>query len=98
MKKFIPERLLSYVVAADVGLAPNVMGGVCTLAVCKPVVRSAAQPGQDWIIGMSTSKDGCNKVIYVMQVDEKISYADFFADKRFAEKKTNGGRLGRQFF
>tara|TARA_R110000868_G_scaffold411733_1_gene708183 strand:- start:11132 stop:11710 length:579 start_codon:yes stop_codon:yes gene_type:complete len=84
---YTPQRLVVYVVASDDGLAPNVQGDVCTLSVCKPVVRRVAKQGADWVVGMSTTKDGINKLIYVMQVEEKIPYNDFYNDGRFACKK-----------
>lgn len=84
---FIPERLVVYVVASDDGLAPNITGGYCSLTVCKPVVRRVARPLKDWVVGMSTNKHGATKLIYSMQVEEKIPFDDFFADERFAAKK-----------
>jgi hypothetical protein len=97
-KDFLPERILSYVVASDRGLAPNVSGGTCTLSVCKPVVRQSARPGKDWIVGMSTSAHGRHRVIYAMQVQEKISYDTFFHDARFKYKKPGTDREGDNFF
>ncbi|HEY8191172.1 MAG TPA: hypothetical protein VIG74_02015 [Alphaproteobacteria bacterium] len=93
-----PQRLISYVVASDDGLAPNVSGGICTLAVCKPVIRQVSKIGQDWILGISTSTHGRNRLVYAMQVDEKIPYADYFTDPRFANKKPGIDRQGDNFF
>ena len=93
-----PKRLVSYVVASDNGLAPNITSGICTLTVCKPVVRQIAEIGQDYIVGMSTAADGRNKVIYAMQVDEKIPYADYFKDPRFQSKKPDVDFKGDNFF
>jgi len=41
------RELHSYVVARDYGFAPNPFFGFCTLATCKPRLRSVAQVG-DW--------------------------------------------------
>ncbi len=82
-----PERLLVYVVASDNGLAPNINGGLCSLSVCKPIVRHVATIGTDLVVGMSTTKHGIARMIYAMTVDEKIPYADFSTDPRFATKK-----------
>ncbi|MFT7434059.1 MAG: hypothetical protein ACI9TY_001704 [Alphaproteobacteria bacterium] len=84
---YIPERLVVYVVASDEGLAPNIQGNHCSLAVCKPVVRRVAKLKTDWIVGMSTNKHGKKKLIYVMQVEEKLSFNQFFLDNRFDSKK-----------
>lgn len=90
--------MLVYIVASDRGLAPNITGGFCTLAVCKPVVRHSAQPG-DIIIGMSTARHGKDRMIYSMTVGEKIPFADYFNDPRFAIKKPEvSGRSGDNFF
>ena len=97
-ERTLPKRLFSYVVASDTGLAPNVTGGVCTLTVCKPAVRQGAVAGQDWIIGLSTAAHGRARVIYAMQADEKIPYADYFADRRFQDKKPRADKRGDNFF
>jgi len=96
---FQPKRILSYVLKADVGLAPNFQGNIGTLAVCKPVVRNAAQVGSDLILGMSNSAHGRNRVIYAMTVDEKLSFEEFFNDPRFEVKKPVGeNKFGDNFF
>lgn len=97
-KNYAPERLLSYVVASDTGLAPNVTGGLCTLAVCKPVIRQVSALGKDWIVGLSTSRHGSSRVIYAMQVDEKLPYEAYFKDPRFQCKKPDSDPRGDNFF
>ena len=95
----LPRRLLVYVVASENGLAPNVTGDQCSLTVCKPQVRLAATPGEDWVIGMSTTKHGKDRLIYAMQVAEKLGYDAFFTDPRFAAKKpTPQNPWGDNFF
>ena len=49
-------RLHSYVVARDYGFAPNPFFGVCTLATCKPKIRSAAKLG-DWVMGTGSKTE-----------------------------------------
>ena len=36
-------RLFTYCILVDDGAAPNLFWGVCTLAICKPAIRRAAQ-------------------------------------------------------
>lgn len=91
------SKIISYVVASDTGLAPNVTSGVCTLTVCKPVIRKISEPG-DLIIGMSTAEDGRNKVIYAMLVQEKLPYDRYFEDPRFQSKKPDSDPRGDNFF
>lgn len=81
-------QVLSYVVASDTGFAPNIDGGVCTLAVCKPIVRKFARPG-DFIVGLTAAErsDGNKKrVVYFMEVEETISFDNYFNDRRFKRK------------
>jgi hypothetical protein len=78
-------RLHTYIIPFDTGFAPNPFFGYCTLACCKPAIRRAAQPG-DWIVGL-TPKDRGNRVVYAMHVAEKITFADYWRDPRFALKR-----------
>ncbi|MBT0653358.1 hypothetical protein [Geomobilimonas luticola] len=77
-------RLFSYIVTHDTGFAPNPFWGFCTLANCKPAIRRAANVG-DWIVGISPKAKG-NKLIYAMQVNEILTYEQYFNDERFSEK------------
>lgn len=80
-------NLFSYVVARDFGFAPNPFFGICTLATCKPIIRKKAEVG-DWIIGTGSSQLNCqNKLIYIMQVTNKITYNEYWSNIRFKCKK-----------
>jgi hypothetical protein len=82
-------RLFSYVVARDYGFAPNPFFGVCTLATCKPEIRRIAQPG-DWIIGTgSATAKRAGYLVYVMRIDEALTFNEYWNDKRFQRKKPN---------
>ena len=48
-------KLFSYVLTTDNGSTPNPFHGTCTLAVCKPAIRRAAQVG-DWIMAIDSLK------------------------------------------
>jgi len=76
--------LYSYIVTHDTGFSPNPFWGYCTLAACKPAIRRKASVG-DWIVGLSPKADG-NKLIYAMQVEEILSYDNYYRDGRFAAK------------
>lgn len=86
----------SYLIEHDLGLAPNPFGQYCTLAVCKPKIRASSklQIG-DWVIGtgskaleLSSGKRRLRgKLIYAMQVTERISFENYWTDKRFQYKK-----------
>lgn len=88
--------LYSYVVEHDRGYAPNPYFGMCTLCRCKfrktpgkpKNLVEMAQIG-DWVIGTggaSKRSAGHGKLVYAMQVDEKLTRGEYFGDSRFAKK------------
>ena len=81
-------KLFSYVVARDFGFAPNPFFGICTLATCKPGIRSTAAVG-DWIIGTGakTRYDLAGRLIYAMQVAEVLDFDSYWTDPRFERKR-----------
>jgi hypothetical protein len=83
------NKLLTYIVTHDSGLAPNPFWNWCTLAVCTPNHQGARIEKGDWIVGFYNKKHG-NKFLYAMEVyDRRIHLNDYFHDKQFAKKKPN---------
>jgi hypothetical protein len=80
-------NIYSYIVSHDNGFAPNPFHDYCTLACCKPVIRRTACVG-DWIIGLSPKKLG-NDVVYFMRVTEKLTFSEYWRDKRFRKRRAN---------
>ena len=82
-------NFFSYVVEHDYGLAPNPFGGYCTLAVCKPGIRKNKNLKiGDWIIGTGSKKlNRLNHLIYAMKVEEKITFEEYWNDRRFRFKR-----------
>ncbi len=81
--------LYSYVITRDYGFVPNPFGEYCTLATCKPGIRKSARVG-DWVIGTGSNSHKYNmgnRLIYAMRTDEKISFASYWNDPRFQDKK-----------
>jgi hypothetical protein len=77
------------VVARDYGFAPNPFFGFCTLATCKPRLRSVAQVG-DWIVGTGSKKHKRERfVVYAMRVTGTLTFNQYWADGRFQSKKPN---------
>ena len=77
----------SYVVARDYGFAPNPFGGICSLATCKPGIRRAAQTG-DWVFGTGSATRGQRgHLVFAMNVDEKLSFNQYWNDPRFRYKR-----------
>lgn len=83
-------RLFAYKQTHDTGFAPNPFHGVCTLATCKAYIRKHKQVG-DWIAGFTSNKlngdeVGHERLIYLMQVAEKLPFGEYYTDRRFAKK------------
>ncbi|WP_170825732.1 hypothetical protein [Halomonas caseinilytica] len=78
-------RIFSYVVTRDHGFAPNPFHGVCTLATCKAVIRGVASVG-DIVIGTRGSPRQ-NEIVYFMEIDEILSFDQYWRDPRFQVKK-----------
>lgn len=80
-------KCYTYVVKRDVGFAPNPFGGYCTLATCKPNIRSIAKV-RDWVIGTGSAKQKLTgRLIFAMQVTETMNFNDYWNDSRFQFKK-----------
>ncbi|MDM9585194.1 hypothetical protein [Nostoc sp. GT001] len=69
-------RLFSYCLRYDDGAAPNPFWELCTLAICKPVIRRAANIG-DWIVGLGSTQSPIGNItdciVYAMQVTDKMT-------------------------
>ncbi|MBZ4187636.1 hypothetical protein [Niabella beijingensis] len=84
-------KLFSYCIPFDNGAAPNPFWGMCTLNICKPVIRKVAQVG-DWIVGTGSARHRFeNKVVYAMEVTAKMTMAeyDLYCKKFLPEKIPN---------
>jgi hypothetical protein len=82
-------KIYSYVVARDYGFAPNPFFGVCTLATCKPRIRSVARPN-DWVVGTGCAeRNRSGYLVYAMRVTDALTFEDYFSNPRYEEKKPN---------
>ncbi len=81
-------KLYSYIVARDYGFAPNPFFGWCTLATCKPRIRSCAMVG-DLVIGTGakTKYHLGGRLIFAMQVHEILDFDSYWSDPRFLCKR-----------
>ncbi len=80
-------RVYIYVVARDFGFAPNPFHGTCSLATCKPGIRSTASIG-DWIFGVGGSRlNATGKCIFAMKVTQKITFNEYWENPEFKDKK-----------
>ncbi len=72
--------LFSYVIPHDGGSAPNPYHGICTLVICKPVIRRIAKTG-DWVVGLGTKNspigDISGQVVYAMRITKITSMQEY---------------------
>lgn len=91
-------RIFTYIVARDYGFAPNPFGKICTLSACKPDIRRVAKVG-DWIFGTgSVPNKAQGKLIYAMEVNEILTFEQYWADPRFQFKKPQMNGSLRQMY
>lgn len=93
-------KIYSYILARDYGFAPNPFHRVCTLATCKPKIRNPAKIG-DWVIGVGSNEEGSlfkGKLIFAMEVTEKLAFNEYWNDERFDVKKPIMNGSNKQFF
>lgn len=83
--------LFSYVIRHDGGSAPNPFHGICTLVICKPVIRRTAKIN-DWVVGLggknSPIGDASGQVVYAMKITKEMSMEEYdtFCQKNYHEK------------
>lgn len=84
-------KLYTYCNPYDDGAAPNPFWGVCTLVICKPVIRRNAKKG-DWVVGIGSKNspigDKSKHVVYAMKITDKMSLEkyDTFSKKNYPNK------------
>jgi len=91
-------RLFSYVVRWDHGFAPNPFYGFCSVATCKPDIRKVACIG-DYVLGTgSASRQLAGNVVFFMQVNEIITFDQYWSDPRFVRRRpVMNGSLQQRF-
>ena len=82
-------NLFRYRLHHDFGLAPNPFWGVMTLAVCKEGIRRSRNLKiGDWVIGCGSCQlHNLGSLIYVMKVQEILTFDEYWNDSRFDIKK-----------
>jgi hypothetical protein len=82
-------KCFRYKLEHDYGFAPNPFHGFLTLATCKGDIRKNKNLEiNDWIIGLgSVAMHNLNHLIFAMQVEEKLTFDQYWSDQRFDVKK-----------
>lgn len=80
-------RIYFYKLRVDNGGAPCVTGGLLSLAICKPSIRTTARPG-DLIFGFAAnSLDSENRLIYAARVTEVIEHGQYYRHAKFRNRE-----------
>jgi hypothetical protein len=73
-------KLYTYCIRNDCGASPNPYGGLCSLALTKPVIRRSAKVG-DWIAGLASPqsglKDANRRIIFAMKVTQIMNWSEY---------------------
>ena len=89
LHEYTAKMNFSYKIEHDFGLAPNPFWGYCTLAVCKSQIRKNKKLTiGSWIFGLGSRKlNNENHLIYAMEVQEKLTFEEYWSDPRFKLKR-----------
>src|SRR5271155_4791113 len=80
------DPIYFYKLTTDDDGAPCVTPGLLSLAICKPMIRSTADP-QDIIIGFAAnSLHADNRLIYVARVTKKLTNGEYFTQPEYAAR------------
>ncbi len=80
------NKVYIYVVDRDLGFAPNPFHGLCTLATCKPGIRSTAKIG-DWIFGVGGKNlKAPGRLVFAMKVTQKVTFNEYWLSDDFKNK------------
>lgn len=78
------QKLYSYILRYDDGAAPNPFWNICTLVICKPVIRLKAQQG-DWVIGTGSKNSKISEQVTV-DLSDSMVYAMKISDVKSLEE------------
>ena len=93
-------RVHTYVIVVDSGAAPNYDKPFTTLAVCKPRIRRKASIGELVLAfaGQKVNPYEPHTVVWAGVVMEKLSFAEYWNDPRFAGKKPDRAPTPDNFY
>lgn len=80
-------KIYFYKLTTDNGGAPFAQGGLLSLAICKPMIRSAAKRG-DLIFGFAAnSLYSDNRLLYIARVTKTLPYGWYYTTKKYARRE-----------
>lgn len=78
------KKIYVYKLTVDNGGAPCIHGGLLSLAICKPKIRSVANEG-DLILGFGAKRYG-ERLLYVAEVTEKPKTGEYYRSKKYRQR------------
>jgi hypothetical protein len=79
-------RIYFYKLMVDAGAAPCVRGGILSLAICKPMIRSGAKVGDLMFGFMASSRDPRNRLIYAALVTKKLTNGEYYKSDKYSSR------------
>ncbi|WP_143515064.1 MULTISPECIES: hypothetical protein [unclassified Pseudomonas] len=93
-------RVHTYVIAMDMGSAPNYDPPAVTLAVCKPRIRKKAKVGELVLAfaGAKVNPASRHSVVWTGIVSEILTFTEYWGDRRFASKRPDRTEIPDNFY
>lgn len=93
-------RVHTYVIATDLGSAPNYDPPAVTLAVCKPRIRKKAKVGELVLAfaGAKVNPASRHSVVWAGIVSEILTFTEYWGDRRFASKRPDRTEVPDNFY
>ncbi|HWR35402.1 MAG TPA: hypothetical protein VN622_05975 [Clostridia bacterium] len=82
------HKFYGYKMTDDTGFAPCASGQYLSLACCMTSIRGRAPLGS-WVAGFGGKQFGNGHLIYLMQVNEVMTFDQYFREKRFRDRLDN---------
>lgn len=80
------SKIFFYKLAADTNGAPCIDHGLLSLAICKPMIRKVAEPG-DLIFGFAAnSLHSDNRLVYIARITKKLCDGKYYESKQFKKR------------
>lgn len=91
-------RFYLYKMTTDDGGAPCVRDATLSLAICKPMIRSAAPEG-GMLLGFAANElSDDNRLIYAAKITKRVSGKEYYSDGRYADRADCIYRATREGF
>ena len=80
------RRVYVYKIVVDSGGAPCVEDDMLSLAICKPMIRRTARPGDLIFAFSSNSEPQSNRLVYIAEVTQRIANGEYYTSADFRRR------------